>query len=864
MWSMGRLWRRLVRSVRAGTADEELDRELVSHIALMEDEYRRRGLSAEQAERAARRAFGAVEAVKERHRDERAFRWIGETWQDLRYAARWLSKRPGFAVASVVILALAIGVNATFFSLYGNYVLKPLPIRGVERHVSISASDRTGRSLSTWSPSEVESLRQSAGRGMEGFYTSDTFQVLAVAPLQRQAMVTSVSGEYFPLLGGTAILGRTLTGTDEDAPVAVLSSSGAARFFSGQPNPVGQTLRVRTIVLTVIGVMPPTFRGAVAVVPDLWVGVGTEDALRRGSSPAQPRRKLFGLLAPEASAERVQSVLTVTAAHFPRPQEEVVARVDVRAQRSLLGGEEVDAAAVLLFAAFLMVLFIACANLANLHLARASTRTHEIAMRLSLGASRWRVVRQLLTESTSIALLGAAAGCALAIAGVQQFYAYAISLSGVGGVITLPPVAVDWRVLLYSVALGLGAGLLVGLLPAIEFTTPSLTPSTKGKHSSFAGRIRPRRMRNSLIGGQVAASLVLLIVGGVLIQNIQRLDAVDPGYDLDRVFTLRLNPPDAATLALLEQQRGVAAVTAVARVPLSGAMWRLPVTAEGRMTSLAYNYVDHRYFETLALPVEGRSFTVAETSGRAQVAVINRATARTLWTTGAPLGRTFAIDATPERLGAAGVYQVVGVVPDVVSGWLFEGRDSPAIYLPAAAGQAGMESAMVRITGDPVKTVAAIRDVCAGVATGCEPASLRGAFAVQRFPFQIVAGAAGALGGVGLLLTAIGLYSVASYSVIQRKREIGILLALGASSSQVIRRILAGAWLGVVLGVALGMPVCLGLSKLAANSVFQIQTFDLGAYLSVPLLLTIIVTLACAGPARRAVRMNPMVSLRDE
>jgi hypothetical protein len=210
MWSVTRLWWRLVRTVRVGTVDRELDREITSHIMLMEDDYRRRGLSGEQAALAARRHFGTVEAAKERQRDERAFRWMRETWQDLRYAGRWLSKRPGFAGATVSILALAIGVNGAFFSLYSNYVLKPLHIRGVERHVSVSGVHQEGGSISSWSSSELEAFRKSAGPEMEGFYASDTFQVLAVAPLQRQTMVTSVSGDYFALLGGTAVLGRTL------------------------------------------------------------------------------------------------------------------------------------------------------------------------------------------------------------------------------------------------------------------------------------------------------------------------------------------------------------------------------------------------------------------------------------------------------------------------------------------------------------------------------------------------------------------------------------------------------------------------------------------------------------------------------
>jgi predicted permease len=853
-----RLWRR--RQVEAGMREEmEFHRkariaDLIAH-----------GIDPEEAARTARLEFGNAEAWREECRKELGFRPWDELFADLRFAARGMKNNPGFAAAAVTILALAIGVNGAFFSLYSNYVLKPLPIRGAERHFSVSGLDRNGRSHG-WSDLEIEALRRTVGSEMEGIYASDTFQVLALAPIQRQSLITTVSGNYFSLLGGTAILGRTLTLAEEREPVAILSSSGAARFFPDGANPVGQKLRVRTTILTVIGVMPPDFKGAVAIVPDFWVGIGMENALRGRPSTDGNRSDLFGLLAPDVSVERAQAVLTATASHFRRPHEDTVARVELRPRRSLLPSDvEIGAVAALVFAAFWMVLLIACANLANLHLARAAARTHEIAMRLSLGASRWRIVRQLLTESTFTALLGAAGGCVLAIVSVQRAHDYAISLSGVGG-ITTPPVSADWRVLLYSIVLGLAAGLAFGLLPAVEITSPSLTLSTKRENSSFAGRVRPRRMRNLLIGGQVATGLVLLIVAGILIRNIQRLDSVDAGYDLNRVFDLRLDQPTAATLALLGQQAGVGAVTAVERVPLYGRLNQVPVTVEAGTTPLRYNYVDHLYFETLALPVEGRGFTVAEASARAKVAIISRATAPKLWTDGSPLGQTFSIESTRGGAQAAGVYQVVGVVPDVVSGWLFEGKDSSAIYLPAAAGQAGIESAMVRITERPAKTAAAIRELCAGVtnATGCEPASLREISAMQRFPFQIAAGGAGMLGGLALLLTAIGLYSVASYSVVQRKREIGVLLALGASPSQVIRRILSEAWRCVVLGVAAGLPVCLVLSKLAASSVFQIRTFDPAAYISVPVLLIVITTLACADPARRAARMDPMVSLREE
>ena len=855
-----RLWSR--RQVEAGMREE-----MEFHRAALISDLVGRGIDPEEAARTARLEFGNAEAYREECRKELGYRPGDELYADLRFAVRGMKHNPGFAAATVTILALGIGVNAAFFSLYSNYALKPLPIRGAERHFSVSGFERNGKSASNWSTAEVEALRGRAGHSVEGLYTMDTFQVLAIAPVQRQTMVTSVSGNYFRLLGGTAFLGRTLSEAEEYEPVAVLSSYGAARFFPERTNPIGEKLRLRTSVLTVIGVMPPEFTGTAPLVPDLWVGIGTEDALRGRPSREDNRRDVFGLLAPGVSVERAQAVLTAAASQFPRPQEQAVARVELRLHGSPLPDDEgIRVAAALVFAAFWMVLLITCANLANLHLARAAARTHEIAMRLSLGASRWRIVRQLLTESTFAALIGAAAGCVLAVLAVQTVYDYAVSLSGIAG-ITMLPVSPDWRVLLYSAVLGLAAGVACGLLPAIEVTSPSLTSSTKRENSSFAGRVRPRRMRNFLIGGQVAASLVLLIVSGILIRNVQRLNSVDTGYDLNRVFDLGADQLTATTLALVGQQPGVGVVTAVERVPLYGQMPQLSATVGGQTARMSYNRVDHRYFEALAITVEGRSFTAAEAAARSNVAVISQATGRKLWPAGSPLGQTLAID-TPGAEGskAAGVYQVVGVVSDVVSEWLFKGKDSTMIYLPAAAGQAGVQSALARITGNPARTAAAIRELCAGVtnATGCEPASLGGAFAMQRFPFQVAAGVAGTLGGLALLLTAIGLYSVARYSVVQRKREIGVLLALGASPSQVIRRILSEAWRCVVLGVAAGLPVCLVLSKLAASSVFQIRTFDAGAYLSVPVLLIVITTLACAGPARSAARMDPMVSLREE
>jgi len=327
-------------------------------------------------------------------------------------------------------------------------------------------------------------------------------------------------------------------------------------------------------------------------------------------------------------------------------------------------------------------------------------------------------------------------------------------------------------------------------------------------------------------------------------------------------------------LERIARVEGVRAVTAVNRVPLNGRMDQHAAWVNGTATPLSFNWVDERYFDVLGLQViAGRSFTRQEAELRVKVAVISAATARKLWqvtaaTLPAVLGRTLELPAEPgEDPRNAGVYQVIGVAPDVVSGWIFEGQDATLMYLPAAAGAQVVDSAMAHVAGNAPRVGAAIRKACAEggqTAAGCEPASLREGAAMQRFPFQAAAAVAGVLGALALVLTGIGLYGVVSYSVVQRRREIGVHVALGALPSQVMGRILGEAGRCVAGGLAVGLPVCALLSKLAASSVFQIRTFDLASYVAVPAMLAAIAMLACFGPALRAARMDAMRSLREE
>lgn len=532
------------------------------------------GLSESEAGRRARIEFGAVDRYKEECRSALGFQPLDELRADIRYAARGIRKSPGFSAAAVAILALAIGANSVLFTLYSNYLMKPLPVRGVERHFDLAERNAQAQGTGGWTATELRALRESTARQIEGLYTAGTIQVLLLGPVQRQVFVTVASGNYFGLLGGVARIGRTFVESEELQPLVVLSDAGWRKLMASDPSAVGKTLRVRSVVYTIAGLMGPEFTGVEAVVPDFWVPSGMEAALRgrprSSGTGGEPRSSASALLRPGVSRSEAQAVLTAVAARFERPSEDRVGVVELRGHHSFLPEDDGMAAAMgMVFGAFLVVLLIACANLANLYLSRAASRTHEIAMRLSLGASRWRIVRQLLTESTLIALLGAAAGLALAAIGIRQVQDYLLS-TVMGAGLSVLPVSLDWRVFLYTAALGTMAGLVFGLLPALEATSPSLARSTKREFSSFAGRVRPRRMRNLLIGGQVAASLVMLILAGVLVRNIQRLDSVDPGYDLDRVLDVKVDRLSRTLMDRLARVELVRSVTAVNRVPLLG------------------------------------------------------------------------------------------------------------------------------------------------------------------------------------------------------------------------------------------------------------------------------------------------------
>jgi predicted permease len=793
-----------------------------------------------------------MDGYTELAREALGFRWMDEVRGDLRYAARGFRRNPGFTLASIAILALAIGANAAFFTLFSNYALRPLPIRDPQRHYLIEGRDAQARRMGAWTPEEMARLQQAGREVFEGIYSfSGLLQVSMTAPSQRPSMVMAVSPEFFTVLGGTPAQGRLFTEQEARTPLAVLSDAGWRRLFPHRASPVGQTLRIRSTVFTVIGVMPSSFTGIEAAVPDLWVAPGVREALRDGIGD---RQAVAGLLRPNVRPARAEAVLASVAAAFVRPGEEPPARVNLVEYSTYLGPDSDDFAevALMLFATFLTLLLIACANLANLFLARTAARGSEIAMRFALGASRGRIIRQLLTESTLLSMTGAALGAALGTMVVGRVHTWLFSLATSGGAMVLP-LTVDWRPFSYAILLGIGAGYAFGLLPALDATADVKRKS--------------RRLRGVLLGAQVAASVILLILAGVLVRNIQRLDSLQTGYDLQRIFDLHSEPASERLIAALGEHPAVAAITAVARVPLYGPLPRQTAHVGGQVASVSYNVVDEHYFTALQLRLQdGRGFYRSEAVNSAPVAVVSQSAAVRLWPGGRAIGKRLQLTDPDTPVARSTSYEVIGVAPDVVNGWLFEGPEPAMVYLPGAAGSPAVRSVMVRVKDADPALLREISEACLNVpgSPGCEPRSLREIAAFQRFPFQAGAAVAGLLGLLALMLTAVGLYSVVSYSVEQRRKEIGVVIALGASPRLVAQRVLGDTGRCVAGGLAVGLPVSVGLSWLAAASVVRIRTFDPLAYATVPALLAVVAAVACLVPVLRALRVDPIAVLRQE
>ncbi|MGH9404579.1 MAG: ABC transporter permease [Terriglobia bacterium] len=815
--------------------------------------------------------------------------------QDLRYGLRTLGKNPGFAAVSIITLALGIGANTAIFSVVNALFLRGLPVHNSNQLVTLGFRHKGDVGLPLFSYPDLRDIRRQANHAVDLFAYKFGIDGLSEGARADQVLTSYVTGNYFTTLGIKPALGRLILPSEGkfpgSDPILVLGYSYWKSHFGGDPGIVGKQVRVDGHPLTVIGVAQKGFRGVLnevegqAYLPMNMIAIeGYGDFLT-----ARDGRALFvlGRLRQGVGVQQARATMNVIASRLSQqyPKSDLGATISVLPQREATfnpmpkpGEYQQELIVVGLFLALaVLVLLLACFNVANILLVRATAREHEMAVRAALGAPRHRLVRQLLTESFLIAFLGCAAGILVGVWGSAL-------LSSIHLAMTVPlslNFGFDGRVFAYGLGAAILAGAVVGIAPALRASRA--TPSDalhEGGRTLAHGR---HRLRNALVVVQVAGSIVLLIAAGLFTRSLQEAQHMNLGFDPAHVLNFSLDPHEVGyseaqgrefyknLLAGVRSLPGIQSASLAFAFPTSQFLDYESVYVEGRPLApgqppptISLNHVSTGYFKTMGISIlRGRAFLDSDSAKMPLVAIINQTMARKLWPKEDPIGRRF-------RGSASGPWtKVVGIARDSKNGDLLA-KAVPYFYVPLAQAYLSSETLQVR-TAQPFQSIVPeverqIRDLAPGLPV----------FDVQTmeqvlnsavagfYAFHLGAYLAAALGILGLILAIVGVYGVISYSASQRTHEIGIRMALGAKPRD-IWRIVFGQGLGIVgAGVLIGVLGSLAITRVMASFLYGVSAHDPVTYVAVALLIAVVALLACYIPARRATKVDPMVALRYE
>ena len=826
-------------------------------------------------------------------------------WQDVKYSVRTLLKRPGFTAIVVTTLALGIGVNAALFTTF-NLFLRPKPVTDPQTLVRLTFEG--GRREDRFSFPDYAYIRDHnqsfsgviAAQEEEHFLLGENRSNIG----PEEVLGNFVSDNYFATLGGRTHCGRFFTAAENSVmgrdAVVVLTYKFWQRRFGGDAQIVGQTLLLNGKTFTVIGVTSPDFVGLRYQMPDLWLPLAMRGAMPtvyfEDVAPEErdwygarefPWLTLHARLNPGTTAVQARSEMNVLLAQLdtgssdgPKPSIGVYPINEIKHENELWG------LMALVMGASGLVLLIACFNIANMQLARAISRQKEIGVRLCLGAGRWRLVRQLLTESLLLAGAGGVAGVLLAWWSLNLFLSVVLARYGGGDVTRLAfDLTPDWRVLAFSFGVALLSGIAFGLVPALRATQPDLIGVIKSEGANATGRSSRSGLSSALVVAQLSICLVLLIPAGLLLRSVQRVLATDPGFAANKLisvgYSLELSGYDDARAKMFQQQliARLAALPGVQSVSLDREFdGRAVVTLLDQASNPRKQFSDvpveaipATYLETIGTPIlAGRNFTFDEVNAKAAVAIVSESTARNLWPAESPLGKLVRLE-EPERNGGSRVLyssaQVIGVARD---NQMFRvGQIPPTFfYLPGETPGESDTTLLVRTSED----AAALKQVVRRETYALEPV-LR--LFISTFDENIAkdssvvsaqAASHGAtfLGTLALLLASVGIYGVMAWSVVQRTREIGIRMALGAQSYNVLALVLRQGMKLVLLGIAIGVPASLAAAQLLKSMMFGLSAADALTIGAVTTLLIGVTLIACYLPARRATHVDPVETLRHE
>jgi putative ABC transport system permease protein len=871
-----KLFHRLFASLRRGKTEREMERELRFHLEMETAENIRRGMSEEEAQRTALRSFGGVEQVKEAYRDISRFRLAEELWQDVRFSARLLLKQPGFLAVAALTLALGIGASTAIFTVVNGVLIRSLPYRDPSQLVWIEGpgikwEDPYSDECAWGWRDRVKSFEQVAvfgahegGVNLTGGGEAERIEAL------------DVSANFFQTLGVSAVAGRFFGPEQErheNRWVTVISSRLWQRRFEGSPDAIGKTIQLNGKSFTIIGVAPPEVQYPTRL--DAWIPLSfvlTPDNMVFNSPSAETNafaRLKSGVAVAEARAEMK--------AHSERAKLDSTIGVESLFEE-LIG--ETRQTLTLLMAAVGFVLLIACANVANLLLARSATRKKELAVRAALGAGRWRLIRQSLTESLLIGVMGGLAGLLLAVWLQRLLIAFSPP-----EIPRLDEITLDYRVLTFNAALTLLTGVMVGALPSIQGSKVDLIESLKDDAQKLGTGARALSLKSILIAGEIALSLVLLIGAGLLLRSLTKVLSMDAGFERENVLSVSLAAPLAQYLRepakvpdfyrrLIEQVSaipGVKAAGATSKIPLSREeMLNMGFEVEGRprppkfSESLAAHFsVSPDYFKAMGIPLlHGRAFTEADCLQASPVLIINETMARRVFPDGNALGKKIKVSWGYRPIPR----EIIGVVGPVRTFGLEE-EPRKEIFLPYQPGGMPPTTLAIRTVGDPMAIASAAREAIRRLDENLPPYDIKpleqrvsDSVAPRRFLVSLMS----LFALLALALAATGIYGVLSYLVAQRTREIGIRIALGATAGAVLKLILKQGAILILIGTTIGLAGAIALTPLIKTLLFGVRATDPATYALIALLLVVVALIASYLPARRATKVDPMVALRHD
>ncbi|MGH7678827.1 MAG: ADOP family duplicated permease [Gemmatimonadaceae bacterium] len=877
---------------RRAAVERDLDEELQAYIDLLTAEKVAAGMSLDDARRAARVEAGGVEQIKEEVRDVRSGALIETTAQDLRYGFRLLKRSPGFASLAVLTIALGIGANSAIFSVINAVVRKPLEYPASDRLMFITTQFRNQKWDRFWvSPPEYFDLKErTKAFAHVGAYTTGAMNVSDAEQPQR-VNAAFVTASMFKVLGVSALRGRVFTEEHDlpnAEPVVLMSHELWTRAFGADPSVVGKRIEIQGRLRTVLGIMPPGFDLHDARA-QLWAPLGLDPTNRRnrGSHFLYVVARLGpGISQPQAKAELETMLRTwgqiAANTHVPNDSTHRVNMIPLR--EDVIGN--VSKALWVLQGAVFLVLLIACANVANLLLARAESRHKEFALRTALGAGRGRILRQFMAEGVVLSVLGGVLGLALAYWGLQALLAANPQSIPRSAEISLDPV-----VLGFTFAIAVLTGMIFGLAPLLHVGARAVTQAIKeggNRTTATAGRTR---VRHALVVAEMALAVMLVIGAGLLIRSFANLTSVDPGFDPGNRVAFGLVMPQAAypdsqrrvafhqeLKRKLQEIPGVQSASAMQGLPPFRQLNANDVDFEGYTFVLGsdtpienvdyYQYITLDYFETMGIALrDGRVFNAGDAAG-GPVVVVNEALAKRFYPNQSPLGKRL----NPFLTQDTAWFTIVGVVKDVKQG----GLEAPAgteLYffydqLPRLTGFAPLQMNVVLRSPRAVDALApGIRQAVRAMDPRLPVVQLRSMEEVvgasvtrQRFLSLLL----GIFAAVALTLAAIGTYGILSYMVTERQREIGIRMALGAGRGQVVALVLRQGLGIAALGIGLGVAGAMGLSRVTSTLLYGVSPSDLATYISVAGIIAIVATLACVVPTRRATRVDPLQAIRAD